>query len=162
MSVSLDMQQNNTKIGVRVYIGGDHAGFEMKRGIISFLEERGFDVYDCGPREYVHDDDYPDYISIVAGHVSGETDAMGIVLGWSGQGEAMVANRFPNVRCAVFYGGSKHVLTLSREHNDANVLSLGAHFITTQEASQAVELWLNTKFSGEERHIRRIKKIDNL
>jgi ribose 5-phosphate isomerase B len=143
-----------------IYIGSDHAGFEMKRGLISFLKEKGFDVYDCGPQQYIHDDDYPDYISVVARCVSDEPEAMGIVLGWSGQGEAMVANRFSNVRCAVFYGGTKHILTLSREHNDANILSLGAHFITTQEAKQAVELWLNTKFSGEERHKRRIQKIE--
>jgi ribose 5-phosphate isomerase B len=147
---------------MKVYIGSDHAGFEMKRGLISVLAESGFDVSDCGPYEYVHDDDYPDYVGIVAEEVSNDLSSNGIVIGWSGQGEAMVANRFPGVRCAVFYGGSKHILTLSREHNDANILSLGAHFITTQEARQAVELWLGTKFSGDERHVRRIKKIENL
>jgi ribose 5-phosphate isomerase B len=143
-----------------IYIGSDHAGFEMKRGLISFLKENNFNVIDCGPLEYVHDDDYPDYVSLVAERVSGEVGALGVVVGWSGQGEAMVANRFPHVRCAVFYGGSKHVLTLSREHNDANILSLGAHFITTQEANEATLLWLGTKFSNDERHIRRIKKIE--
>lgn len=147
---------------MKVYIGSDHAGFEMKRGLISVLAESGFDVSDCGPYEYVHEDDYPDYVSIVAEKVSNDLSSKGIVLGWSGQGEAMVANRFPNVRCAVFYGGTKHILTLTRQHNDANVLSLGAHFITTQEAKQAVELWLGTKFSGDERHVRRIKKIEAL
>lgn len=145
---------------MKIYIGSDHAGFEMKKVLVSFLIENGFNIYDCGPKEYIHDDDYPDYISIVAKHVSKEINAKGIIIGWSGQGEAMVANRFPNVRCAVFYGGSKHVLTLSREHNDANILSLGAHFITTGEAKQAMELWLGTKFSNEERHMRRIKKIE--
>jgi len=143
---------------MKIYIGSDHAGFEMKRGLIPFLEEWGFEVIDCGPLEYVHDDDYPDHVSKVAKQIG----VMGIVIGWSGQGEAIVANRFPEVRCAVFYGGSKHILTLSREHNDANILSLGAHFITTQEAKQAVELWLKTNFTGEERHVRRIKKIENL
>ena len=146
----------------KIYIGSDHAGFEMKRGLIPFLKEGGFEVIDCGPLEYIHDDDYPDYVSVVARHISNEEGVFGIVLGWSGQGEAIVANRFPNVRCAVFYGGTKHILTLSREHNDANILSLGAHFITTQEAKQAVGLWLGTKFSGDERHVRRIKKIENL
>lgn len=132
----------------------------MKRELIPSLNDSGFDVFDCGPEEYVHDDDYPDYVSIVAGYISKNPDGRGIVIGWSGQGEAMVANRFPRVRCAVFYGGSKHVLTLSREHNNANILSLGSNFITTSEAKDAVLLWLNTKFSGDERHVRRIKKIE--
>jgi len=145
---------------MKIYIGSDHAGFEMKRELIAYLLEQGLSVVDCGPAEYNHDDDYPDLISVVADKVSKSEGECGIIIGWSGQGEAMVANRFPRVRCAVFYGGSKHILTLSREHNDANILSLGAHFITTQEAKQAVDLWLHTKFSGEERHIRRIKKIE--
>ncbi len=145
---------------MRIYIGSDHAGFEMKRDLISFLSGQAHEVFDCGPTEYVHEDDYPDYVSVVAKNVSKDQTAVGIVIGWSGQGEAMVANRFKKVRCAVFYGGSKHVLTLSREHNDANILSLGAHFITNQEAREAVMLWLGTNFSGEERHVRRIKKIE--
>lgn len=145
---------------MKIYIGSDHAGFEMKRELTPFLSENGFDVVDCGPKEYKHEDDYPDYISIVAENISREPLSRGIVIGWSGQGEAMVANRFASVRCAVFYGGPKHVLTLSREHNDANILSLGSNFITTQEAKDAVLLWLGTKFSGDERHIRRIKKIE--
>lgn len=145
---------------MKIYIGSDHAGFALKKELISYLSTLPHDSYDCGPAEYNHDDDYPDYISVVAKHISEDNDAMGIVIGYSGQGEAIVANRFPNVRCAVFYGGSKHILTLSREHNNANILSLGAHFLTTQEAKQAVELWLHTKFTGEERHVRRIKKIE--
>lgn len=147
---------------MKIYIASDHAGFQLKSELVPFLEGRGFDVVDCGPDTYVHEDDYPDYVSLVAGHIYNDIEAKGIVIGWSGQGEAIVVNRFPNVRCAVFYGGSKHVLTLSREHNDANVLSLGAHFLTTEDAEKAVLLWLSTKFSGDERHIRRIKKIDNL
>lgn len=145
---------------MKIYIGSDHAGFEMKRELISFLSTLPFESYDCGPHEYNHDDDYPDYISLVAQRVSENTDAMGIVIGFSGQGEAIVANRFPNVRCAVYYGGPKHILTLSREHNDANMISFGAHFLTTQEAKYALDLWLHTKFSGDARHIRRIKKIE--
>ncbi len=145
---------------MKIYIASDHAGFDMKRNLITGLESEGYEVVDCGPHEYMHDDDYPDYISIVAQEISENSDEMGVVIGWSGQGEAMVANRFANVRCALFYGGSKHSITLSREHNDSNMLSLGAHFITTQEAKEAVLLWLHTKFSKEERHIRRIKKIE--
>jgi ribose 5-phosphate isomerase B len=134
----------------------------LKKDLLDFVLEKGFEVYDCGPQEYNHDDDYPDYISVAAKAVSEDPEnSKGIVLGFSGQGEAIVANRFPNVRCAVFYGGTKHILTLSREHNDANMLSLGSHFMTTQEAKQAVEMWLGTAFTNEERHIRRIKKIEN-
>lgn len=145
---------------MKVYIASDHAGFEMKRELVPFLSQNGFDVSDLGPKQYNHEDDYPDYVSLVADKVSKELLSQGIIVGWSGQGEAVVANRFSQIRCAVFYGGPKHVLTLSREHNDANVLSLGAHFITTQEAKEAVLLWLRTKFTYDERHIRRIKKIE--
>lgn len=145
---------------MKIYIGSDHAGFEMKRYLIEYLKTLSHESFDCGPFEYVHDDDYPDYISVVAKEVSEDRDAVGIVIGYSGQGEAIVANRFPYVRCAVFYGGPKHILTLSREHNNANMLSLGANFLTTEEAKRAVELWLHTKFTGEERHVRRIEKIE--
>jgi ribose 5-phosphate isomerase B len=147
---------------MKIYIGSDHAGFEMKRELSQFLVDEKYEVFDCGPKEYVHDDDYPDFVSHVADKVSKESGSFGIVIGFSGQGEAIVSNRFAKIRCAVFYGGPKHVLTLSREHNDANILSLGANFITTQEAKVATLLWLNTKFTGEERHVRRLKKIDNL
>jgi ribose 5-phosphate isomerase B len=145
---------------MKVYIGSDHAGFELKRHLISYLSTLSHESYDCGPYDYIHDDDYPDYISKVAKEVSIDPDSMGIVIGYSGQGEAMVANRFPNIRCAVFYGGPKHILTLSREHNNANMISFGANFVTTDEAKAALELWLHTKFTGEERHERRIKKIE--
>ena len=146
---------------MKVYIGSDHAGFEMKKDLISYLKEQGLEAIDCGPEKYVHDDDYPDYVSKVAEHVSKEKTVIGIVIGRNGQGEAIVTNRFSKVRCAVFYGGSKHIITLSREHDDANILSLGSSFLTNEEARRAVDLFLHTKFSGDERHIRRIKKIEN-
>ena len=146
---------------MKIYIGSDHAGFEMKKDLISYLKGGGNEVVDCGPETYVHDDDYPDYISVVAKHVSKELGVFGIVIGRNGQGEAVVANRFSKVRCAVFYGGSKHMITLSREHDDANILSLGSSFLTNEDARRAVDLFLDTKFSGDERHIRRIKKIEN-
>ncbi len=145
---------------MKIYIASDHAGFQLKKDLIDFLLHENFEVYDCGPEKYKHDDDYPDYISQVAEAVSRDPNIKGIAIGYSGQGEAMVANRFPNVRCAVFYGGTKHVLTLSREHNDANMLSIGANFVTTAEAKQAALLWLRTDFTEDERHVRRIKKIE--
>ena len=170
MSVNLNSQQNNTKIGVRVYLGSDHAGFEMKRELISFLKENGFDLYDCGPKEYVHDDDYPDYVSIVARCITDEPGAMGIVLGWSGQGEAVAANRFSGIRAVVFNGQYAPAdgrelpdeIKISREHNDANILSLGARFLNFDESRSAVTEWLATSFSNDERHMRRLNKIDQI
>ncbi len=145
-----------------IYIASDHAGFEMKRALIEHLSQSGHHVYDCGPETYDPADDYPDYISRAAHYVSEKShdlDVFGVVLGGNGQGEAIVANRFPGVRCAVFYGGNKHTLTTSRQDDGANMLSFGARFLTTHEATQAVDLWLGTKFSGEARHVRRLKKI---
>jgi ribose 5-phosphate isomerase B len=107
-------------------------------------------------------DDYPDFISIAAQKVSQSPKDKAIILGGSGQGEAMVANRFPHVRATVYYGGSDEILKLSREHNDANVLSLGARFLGKETAEKAVRLWLAGEFSGEQRHVRRIKKIEHV
>ena len=154
---------------MKIYIGSDHAGFELKKILITTLEERGYEVFDKGAYEYNADDDYPDFIVPVAQGVSNDPEEVkGIVLGGSGQGEAMVANRFPHVRAAVFNGQYEpkdgrdvpHEIVISREHNDANVLSLGARFLNEQEATDAMLLWLQTPFVGDERHIRRIAKID--
>lgn len=124
-------------------------------------DELGHEVVDCGAFEYDEGDDYPGFIqSAVAYLLESEDGARAIVLGGSGQGEAMVANRFPGVRAAVFYGGPEEILTLSREHNDANVLSLGARFLNEDEAKGAVRVWLEAQFSSEDRHVRRIKDID--
>lgn len=147
---------------MKIYIGSDHAGYELKRYLIEYLSNLDHESYDCGPYEYDHDDDYPDFVSKVANEVSLDEDSVGVVIGKNGQGEAIVANRFPNVRCMVFYGGSKHMITLGREHDNANMISFGADFITTDEAKRALELFLHTKFSGEARHVRRIKKIENI
>jgi len=146
---------------MKIYIASDHAGFEMKQVLKEYLSGNGHEIFDCGPEQYDPADDYPDFISKAASEVSKNSENFGIVIGFSGQGEAMVANRFANVRCAVFYGGSKKVLILSREHNNANMLSLGSNFLSIDEARQAVDLWLHTKFCFEERHMRRIKKIED-
>jgi|TARA_Y100000310_G_scaffold63585_1_gene59067 ribose 5-phosphate isomerase B len=146
---------------MKILFTSDHAGFELKGKLIPFVQELGYEVEDLGPHELNQDDDYPDFISSVAQKVSAEPDSTrGIVIGGSGQGEAMVANRFNNVRAATFYGCSLEVIKLSREHNNANVLSIGARFINENEAQEAVKLWLETQFSEDERHVRRIKKID--
>ncbi len=148
---------------MKIYIGSDHAGFELKNTLIDFLIGLDYEVSDEGAFKYDEQDDYPDFISKVAKKVSENPDEnKGIVLGGSGQGEAIVANRFSGVRAVVYYGGNKEIIELSREHNDANILSLGARFLSEDNTKEIVKLWLETKFSGEERHRRRIEKIDNL
>lgn len=145
---------------MKIYLGSDHAGFHLKEEIRHFLVERGYQVLDMGPNRFDKDDDYPDFVYLVAGRVAKEGDARGIVFGGSGEGEAMVANRYTGVRAAVWYGKNDRIITLSREHNDANVLAIGARFVSSEEAKQAVQLWLDTPFSPDSRHKRRIDKID--
>jgi len=148
---------------VKVYIGSDHAGFELKNALIDFLVGLDYEVSDKGAFGYDEGDDYPDFISSVAREVSEDPEnAEGIILGASGQGEAITANRFKNVRAAVYYGGNSDIIRLSRQHNNTNILSLGARFLSEEKAKEAVKIWLNTPFSRDERHIRRIKKIEDL
>lgn len=163
---------------MKVYLATDHAGFELKNKVTEFLKTEGYEVEDCGPFSYDKNDDYPDWISRAAKKVSENPDSIGIVFGGSGQGEAIVANKFKNVRCAVFYGpiippiatditgktsdDPFEMLRLTREHNNANILSLGVRFINEDEAKNAIKLFLQTKYSGEERHARRIEKISAL
>ena len=162
---------------MRIYIAADHAGYELKQVLLDHLKELGHEVEDCGAFEMDSADDYPDVVSAAARSLSNGVaeglDCKAIVIGASGQGEAMVANRFKGVRCALYYGPTAHtqrdmagkkldMLASSREHNNANALSLGARFLDTEAAKKAVEVWLKTGFSGEERHVRRIEKIDSL
>ncbi|MGC9605627.1 MAG: RpiB/LacA/LacB family sugar-phosphate isomerase [Minisyncoccia bacterium] len=147
-----------------IILAADHAGFKLKEAVKSFLEAKKFRVLDVGAHEYTEDDDYPVYMTAaamkVAEDLSGETKA--VIFGGSGAGEAIVANRFPGVRALVWYGGNKEILKLSREHNNANVLSMGARFVDESTAKEAIELWFSTPFSNEERHKRRIQEIDNI
>lgn len=145
---------------MKIHLGTDHAGFELKEKIKEFLAAEGREIVDHGAFTLDETDDYPDFIRPVADAVSKDPESRGIVLGGSGQGEAMTANRYKGVRAAVFYGGTEDIVKLSREHNDANVLSLGARFIDNEMVKDVVKLWLETPFSGEERHKRRIAKID--
>ena len=142
-----------------IYIGADHAGFKLKEFIKAYLGKKGHRVIDKGAFTYNNDDDYPDFTRSVAESVRDNPESRGIVLGGSGQGEAIAANRFTGIRAAVFYGGREEIVKLSRVHNDANILSLGARFLAEDEALKAVEIWLETSFSGG-RHNRRIRKID--
>lgn len=157
-------------MSTKIHIGADHAGFELKESLIQFLEQKHYEVIDHGAFEYDEDDDYPDFIFPVAKAVSLDPQTKGIVIGGSGQGEAIAANRIPGVRAVVFNGQYEpkdgrevpHEIIISREHNDANILSLGARFLSAEEAQEAVEQWLDTEFSGDDRHIRRLSKIDQL
>ena len=148
----------------RIYIGADHAGFELKKKLIDFLvKELKYEVVDVGPYSYDENDDYPDYVISCARKVARSADenseSVGIVIGGSGQGEAIAANKVKGIRCCVYYGGDKKIITLSKEHNDANVLSLGARFISTRKAKNVVKLWLETKFEKKDRHVRRLGEI---
>ena len=147
---------------MKIYIGADHAGYELKNKLVLWLKEQGHEMTDFGAHEFNPTDDYPDFIEPVARAIASDPErSRGIILGGSGQGEAMDANRFPGIRAAEFYGGDLNIVKIAREHNDANILSLGTRFVSEEEAKKAVELFLNTLFSGDERHIRRIKKIDD-
>lgn len=145
---------------MKIYIGTDHAGFELKESLVVFLRAEGHEVEDMGAHSYDALDDYPDFIRPVAEAVAKDPESRGIILGGSGQGEAMCANRVKGARAAVYYGGAVDIVVLSREHNDANILSIGARFVETEEAKEVVKVWLATPFSGEEKHSRRIAKLD--
>ena len=121
--------------------------------------ELGHEVEDMGAFELEKDDDYPDFIRPVADAVASNSESFGIILGGSGEGEEMVANKVPGVRAAEYYGGNLDIIKLAREHNNANILSLGARFVKEDEAKQAVKLFLGTQFSNDPRHVRRIEKI---
>lgn len=160
---------------MKIYLATDHAGFELKNVLVAYLTSLGHEVDDCGAHEYDVADDYPGLIAGAARKLSADTaqglGSRAIVIGASGQGEAMVANRFKGVRCALYYGAPKssqvdaagrelNMLQSTRIHNNANALSLGARFLSEEQAKEAISLWLSTVFSNEERHARRVLQID--
>lgn len=160
---------------MKIYFAADHAGYDLKNALVAHVRTLGHDTEDLGAPTLDPEDDYPDFITECARRVAGEPDARGIVIGGSGQGEAMAANRIPGVRAAVFYGEMKVTaaleieggrsedgfdpVRLARRHQDANILSIGARFVSGGEADEAVRLFLETPFSGTERHVRRISKF---
>ena len=147
----------------KIILGSDHAGFELKEEVKNFLIKLGFKVEDKGAHNLNSQDDYPKFILSAAKCVAEDLkNNLGIIFGGSGQGEAIVANKVPGVRAAVYYGSKMDIVKLSRTHNDANILSLGARFLNKKEALEAVKLWLNTDFSKEERHQRRIEQIHEI
>ena len=142
-----------------IHIATDHAGLELKEKVKSYLSKLDYEVVDHGAYEYDALDDYPDFIFPCAEAVSNDPNSKGIILGGSGQGEAMAANRVKGVRAAVFYNGPDEIIKLSRQHNNANILSLGARFMSDKEMYKIIELWLSTDFESG-RHKRRIEKLD--
>lgn len=148
---------------MKIHLATDHAGFETKEALKAELLSKSMDVKDWGAYEHDPEDDYPDFIAPAASAVSIDPEnSRAIIFGGSGQGEAMLANRFPNVRAAVFYGHEGEIATLSREHNNANILSIGARFVSSEEAVRIALAWLSVGFSNAERHVRRIEKIENI
>lgn len=145
-----------------IHIAADHAGFTLKETIKKMLHEEGFQTYDHGAFEYREDDDYPDFIVPCAQAVAMDQSTFGIILGGSGQGEDIAANKIAGIRALEYYGGNLEIIRLGREHNDANVLALGARFLHEDEALLAVKLFLTTPFSEEERHVRRLEKIEDV
>lgn len=142
-----------------IYLAADHAGFDLKEVIKRYLQEQGREVEDMGAFILDEQDDYPDFILPAARKVAENLqENFGIFFGASGQGEAIAANKVKGIRAGVYYGGSLDLVRKSRSHNNANVLSLGARFLTSEEAIDAVEMWLRTDFEGG-RHERRIEKV---
>jgi ribose 5-phosphate isomerase B len=160
---------------MKLYIASDHTGFALKSELVSYIRMLGYEVEDMGAHELVPDDDYPDLIIPVAQKVANMPDTLGIVIGGSGQGEAMAANRVKGARCALFYGpaqavgaidaegapslDSYDIVRLTREHNNANVLSLAARFVDLETAKEAARIFIETPFAAQERHLRRIGKF---
>lgn len=144
---------------MKIHLATDHAGLELKNAIKVYLTEKGYNVQDHGAHKYDPLDDYPDFIFPCAKAVAADPESRGIILGGSGQGEAMAANRVKGVRAAVYYNGPKELVLLSRRHNNANILSLGARFMNETEMYEIIRIWLEEPFEGG-RHQRRITKLD--
>jgi ribose 5-phosphate isomerase B len=163
---------------MKIALATDHTGFEQLKDLKDYLESLGHDCQDFGPAALNINDDYPDFIFKAAEAVAGGNCEAGIIMGGSGQGEAMAANRLKGVRCAVFYGPAVvgriidangrvssspyEIVRLSREHNNANMLSIAARFVSLSDMKQVVKLWLETPFTEQPRHVRRIAKLDKL
>ena len=144
---------------MKIYIAADHAGFKLKNYLKKQLLADGYDIEDCGAFNFDPLDDYPDFIIPAAEKVANQPNSRGIIIGGSGQGEAMAANRIQGVRAAVYYDGPIEIVKLSRLHNNANILSLGARFLSVERATEILNIWLAEKFEGE-RHENRINKLD--
>ncbi|HUA43262.1 MAG TPA: ribose-5-phosphate isomerase [Streptosporangiaceae bacterium] len=142
---------------MRVYLGSDHAGFELKARLVQWLTEAGHEPVDCGPSSYVPDDDYPVYVMRAASSAVGDPGSLGIVIGGSGNGEQIASNKVKGVRAALAW--TEETARLARQHNDANVLSLGAREYSIDDAVGFAKVFVETPFSEEARHKRRLAMI---
>ena len=142
---------------MRVHVGSDHAGFELKQTLCQWLSGEGYEVVDHGPVDYDPVDDYPPFVLRAALAVANDAGSLGLVLGGSGNGEQIAANKVHGVRAALAW--NEETASLAREHNDANVVSIGARMHSTEEAVRLLERFVRTPFSGEERHVRRIDML---
>lgn len=166
---------------MKIAVTTDHTGLaygDVFAQLKQFLQSLGHECVDYGPASLDMNDDYPDFMFPAAKAVAGGECEVGIIMGGSGQGEAMAANRIKGTRCTVFYGlavakqpinaegqtssDPYEILKLSRQHNQANMLSLSARFLSLDEMKQACQIWLETPYSDEERHARRVRKLDEL
>ena len=144
---------------MRVYLGSDHAGFELKAELARWLIDHGHEPVDCGPTAYDADDDYPPFVIAAAERAVADAGTLAVVLGGSGNGEQIAANKVTGARAALCW--SREIAELARQHNDANVCSLGARFVTVDEATSIVEGFVGTPFSEDARHVRRIAQISD-
>ncbi len=142
---------------MKIYIASDHGGYKLKKELKKHLQKGGYEVEDMGNTELDPNDDYPDFVFPLAVRVSKEPDSIGIVLGRSGNGEAIAANKVKGIRAALCL--NEKAARKAREDNQANVLSLGADFIKGEEAKKVVDVFLKTPFSKEEKYRRRVEKI---
>lgn len=142
---------------MRVYLGSDHAGYELKVHLLNYLATQGYEMVDVGPQAFDPEDDYPAYCLATGARVVADPGSLGVVIGGSGNGEQITANKVDGVRAAL--GWNVETAQLCREHNDANVLGVGARMHTLDEATAIVQAFLTTPFSNSERHRRRIAQI---
>ncbi|WP_327008519.1 ribose-5-phosphate isomerase [Dactylosporangium sp. NBC_01737] len=142
---------------MRVYLGSDHAGYELKVHLAGALGLQGYEVVDVGPAKFDPDDDYPVFCFHTGARVVADPGSLGVVIGGSGNGEQIAANKVPGVRAALAW--NLDTARLGREHNDANIVAVGARQHTLDEATALVSAFLSTSFSGNERHARRIAQV---
>jgi len=142
---------------MRVYLGSDHAGFELKEQLREHVIALGHEAIDCGVPTYDPEDDYPAPCILAAHRTVGDPGSLGIVVGGSGNGEQIAANKVAGIRAALVWNDD--TARLARQHNDANVISIGARQHPVEDAQRFVQLFLATPFSGEERHQRRIDQL---